>query len=108
MKTLNSRMSKSRFPAVDAAFIYDPSATYEASSFQKLSGKKCQQIASILNIRNIKSYKKQQLVPIILQKHNAQSSRMIVETHETEVTDKTRGNDDKNVVSNTLLFIISN
>ena len=97
-------MSKSRFTAADAAFQYDPSATYEASVFQNLSCKKCQQIAGILNIRNIKTYKKQQLVPIILEKHNAQSSRMIVETQEPERTDTIRGGDDSNVASKALSF----
>ena len=58
-------MSNSKFATAGGAFQYDPSANYENATFHNLSVKKCQSIASVLQIRNIKKYKKEELIPLI-------------------------------------------
>ena len=63
-------MSLSRFASADAVFQYNPSEIYQYETFHNLSIIKCQKIASMLRIRKVKSYKKEQLIQIILHKHN--------------------------------------
>ena len=45
----------------DKAFMYDPVGNYELSDFKNLSLLKIHGIAAILNIRNVKKNKREQL-----------------------------------------------
>ena len=87
-------MSNSKFAASDAAFQYNPSANYEFATFHNLSVKKCQNIASMLHVCNVKRYKKEELIPLILQKHIEQSNSNMVEIDYFQGIEETKGNDD--------------
>ena len=97
-------MSNSKFAAADAAFQYDPTAHYEPVTFHNLSVKKCQNIASMLHIRNVKRHKKEQLIPLILQQHIEQSNSRMVELEDSEGIEETKGNDESAVVLKALSF----
>ena len=94
----NWQMSNSKFATADGVFQYDPSANYENGTFQNLSVKKCQSIASLLQIRNIKKYKKEELIPLILQKHMERLNIRVVETEDFEGIEETKGNDESGIV----------
>ena len=91
-------MSNSKFATADGAFQYDPLANYENGTFQNLSVKKCQSIASLLQIRNIKKYKKEELIPLMVQKHMERLNMRVVETEDFEGIEETKGNYDSSIV----------
>lgn len=95
-------MSNSRFATADAAFQYDPSANYEYATFQNLSIKKCQSIASLLHVCSVKKYKKEELIPLILHKHVEQFSSRLVETEDYEGTTEIKGNTEGVIASKSL------
>ena len=64
--------------------------------------KKCQSIASLLQIRNIKKYKKEELIPLMVQKHMERLNMRVVETEDFEGTEETKGNDESGIVSTAL------
>ena len=59
----------SRFAAYDEAFIYDPSTKYSVHDFENLTLPKIYSVATTLQVRNIKRYKKEQLIPVVIEKH---------------------------------------
>lgn len=97
-------MSNSKFAAADAAFQYDPTAHYEPVTFHNLSVKKCQNIASMLHIRNVKRHKKEELIPLILQQHIEFLNNRMVELEDSEGTEETKGNDESALVTKFLSF----
>ena len=97
-------MSRSKYAAEDAVFQYDSLALYEITTFQKLSGKKCQNIASMLHVRNVKKHRKEELIPRILQKHIEQSNSNMVEIEYSQGIEETKGNDESAVVLQALSF----
>ena len=72
----------SKYHASDESFVYDHSTNYDIEDFKNLSIVKLQSIASTLNLRNVKMYKKNDLGQLILNKHMEQQS------HEEEEKDK--------------------
>ena len=64
----------SKFAEVDELFHYDPKQTYCFDDFHKLSILKLQRIASGLQVRRVKGYKKEHLIPVMIQKHEEQRS----------------------------------
>ena len=86
-------MSLSRFASADAVFQYNPSEIYQYETFHNLSIIKCQKIASMLRIRKVKSYKKEQLIQIILHKHNEQKDMIILETENDKGSEETKEKD---------------
>ena len=65
----NKRSRVSKYNAHDESFVYDHTATYDSDDFKNLSVLKLQSIASTLNVRNVKKYKKEQLIPQRFNKH---------------------------------------
>ena len=65
----NKRNRVSHYAPIDESFTYNPTENYNSEDFLKLSITKLQSIASSLYLRNVKRYKKEQLVPVLLQKH---------------------------------------
>ena len=98
-------MSNSKFATADGAFQYDPSANYENATFNILSVKKCQSIASLLQIRNIKKYKKEELIPLILQKHMERLNMRVVETEDCEGVEETKENNERGILSTALPLV---
>ena len=64
-----SRAKKARTVFFDDSFTYDRTQNYDLDTFKNLTITKVQSIASTLNIRNVKKYKKEQLIPLVLEKH---------------------------------------
>ena len=56
----------SKFAEVDELFHYDPKQTYCFDDFHKLSILKLQRIASGLQVRRVKGYKKEHLIPVMI------------------------------------------
>lgn len=97
-------MSNSKFAAADAAFQYDPNAHYEPVTFHNLSVKKCQNIASMLHIRNVKRHKKEELIPLILQQHIEFLNNRLEATEDSEGIEETKGNNESALVTKFLSF----
>lgn len=66
----------SRYAPFDEVFSYDPTETYNVEDFLNLSVTKLQSIACVLSLRNVKRYKKEQLIPLVLQKHEEQQNTL--------------------------------
>jgi len=81
----NKRNRVSHYAPIDESFTYDPTENYNSEDFLKLSITKLQSIASSLYLRNVKRYKKEQLVPVLLQKHKDTQNRGV---NELEVHDE--------------------
>ena len=60
----NKRNRASRYAAIDESFTYDPNENYSLNDFLNLSVTKVQRIASSLSLRNVKKYKKEELIPL--------------------------------------------
>ena len=73
----------------DKAFTYDPVGNYELSDFKNLSLLKIHGIAAILNIRNIKKNKREQLIPLVLMRHHERRNRALSEEKEEEIEEQT-------------------
>ena len=63
------RVRSSRFTAYDEAFVYDPSTKYSVNDFENLTLPKIYSVATTLQVRNIKRYKKEQLIAVVIEKH---------------------------------------
>ena len=63
------RVRSSRFAAYDEAFVYDPSTKYNVNDFENLTLPKIYSVATTLQVRNIKRYKKEQLISVVIEKH---------------------------------------
>ena len=74
----------SKYHASDESFVYDHSTNYDIEDFKNLSIVKLQSIASTLNLRNVKMYKKNDLGQLILNKHMEQQSLIGHEEEEKE------------------------
>ena len=61
--------AKKRYAEFDNTFTYNPDENYTLEDFSNLSVTKVQSIARELNIRNVKRYKKEELIPVVLHKH---------------------------------------
>ena len=59
--------AKKRYAEFDNTFTYNPDENYTLEDFSNLSVTKVQSIARELNIRNVKRYKKEELIPVVLQ-----------------------------------------
>ena len=59
-----------RYAVSDESFTYKPTENYILEDFLNLSILKIQSIASVLKIHNVKRYKKEELIPLVLQKHD--------------------------------------
>ena len=66
----------SRYAPFDEVFSYDPTENYNVEDFLNLSVTKLQSIACVLSLRNVKRYKKEQLIPLVLQKHEEQQNTL--------------------------------
>ena len=98
----NKRNRVSHYAPIDESFTYNPTENYNSEDFLKLSITKLQSIASSLYLRNVKRYKKEQLVPVLLQKHKDTQNRGV---NELEVHDeKPSKNDDGNLVNELCQF----
>ena len=75
----NKRNRVSHYAPIDESFTYNPTENYNSEDFLKLSITKLQSIASSLYLRNVKRYKKEQLVPVLLQKHKERQNREVNE-----------------------------
>ena len=65
-----AKVRKGRKPcAHDIEFVYDRTKQYALDDFQNLSIDKLQSIATSIQVHNVKRYKKEELVPIVLKKH---------------------------------------
>ena len=73
----------------DKAFTYDPVGNYELSDFKNLSLLKIHGIAAILNIRNVKKNKREQLIPFVLMKHHERRNRALSEEKGEEREEQT-------------------
>ena len=71
-----NRVSRSRYAASDEAFIYNPTENYNLDDFLNLSVTKVQSIASSLSLRNVKKYKKEELIPLVFQKHEERQNQL--------------------------------
>ena len=71
-----NRVSRSRYAASDDAFIYNPTENYNLNDFLNLSVTKVQSIASSLSLRNVKKYKKEELIPLVFQKHEERQNQL--------------------------------
>ena len=79
---MNKTTRAPKFTEFDDEFAYDPSISYRHDDFHKLSVLKLQSIASALQIRNVKRYKKEQLITLVVQKHEQRMNSVLCETHE--------------------------
>ena len=61
--------AKKRYAEFDNTFTYNPDENYTLEDFSNLSVTKVQSIARELNIRKVKRYKKEELIPVVLHKH---------------------------------------
>ena len=77
------RKRTSKYHAADKAFVYHNSTQYNLEDFKNLSIEKLQSIASTMNLRNVKTYKKYDLCQLILDKHVERQS-LLVMGHEEE------------------------
>ena len=65
-----AKARKGRKPcAHDKEFVYDRMKQYALDDFRNLSIDKLQSVATSIQVRNVKRYKKEELVPIVLKKH---------------------------------------
>ena len=80
----NKKTRASKYTAYDKAFTYDPVGNYELSDFKNLSLLKIHGIAAILNIRNVKKNKREELIPLVLMKHHERRNRALSEEKEEE------------------------
>ena len=60
--------------------------------------KKCQSIASLLHINNVKKYKTEELIPNIIQKHIERSNIRVMETEDCEGIEETKGNNESGIL----------
>ena len=72
----NKRNRVSRYAEIDESFTYDPTENYSLNDFSNLSVTKIQSIASSMYLRNVKRYKKDELVPLVFQKHEELHNRL--------------------------------
>ena len=79
---MNKTTRAPKFTEFDDKFTYDPSISYRHEDFHKLSVLKLQSIASALQIRNVKRYMKEQLITLVVQKHEQRMNSVLCETHE--------------------------
>ena len=80
----NKKTRASKYTAYDKAFTYDPVENYELSDFKNLSLLKIHGIAAILNIRNVKKNKREQLIPLVLMKHHERRNCALSEEKEEQ------------------------
>ena len=73
----------SRYAAFDNTFTYNPHENYRLEDFSNLSVTKVQSIANALNIHNVKRYKKVELIPVLLHKHEERQNQFINVEQET-------------------------
>ena len=66
-KGYKARISK--YNAHDKEFVYDHTKQYALDDFRNLAIDKLQSVATSIQVRNVKRYKKEELVPIVLKKH---------------------------------------
>ena len=98
----NKRNRVSHYAPIDESFTYNPTENYNSEDFLKLSITKLQSIASSLYLRNVKRYKKEQLVPVLLQKHKDTQNHGV---NELEVYDaEPSKNDDGNLLNELCQF----
>jgi len=71
----NKRNRASRYAAIDESFTYNPTENYSLNDFSNLSVTKIQSIASSMYLRNVKRYKKDELIPLVFQKHEELHNR---------------------------------
>ena len=86
----NKKTRASKYTAYDKAFTYDPVGNYELSDFKNLSLLKIHGIAAILNIRNVKKNKREELIPLVLMKHHERRNRALSEEKEEEKEEEER------------------
>ena len=98
----NKRNRVSYYAAIDESFTYNPTENYNLEDFLNLSITKLQSIARSLYLRNVKRYKKEQLVPVLLQKHKDTQNHGV---NELEVYDaEPSKNDDGNLLNELCQF----
>ena len=97
----------SRYAAFDNTFTYNPHRNYTLEDFSSLSVTKVQSIANTLNIRNVKRYKKEELIPVLLHKHEERQNQFInvqQETVEKEVDGTMESKSENDITTDALEF----